>query len=440
MSGTVGDFELPAGLDDVTPAFMTQVLRRCGLISAANEVVSQQESGVGMTAGYFSAIKKVKCTYKEPTDAQTDFVVKAWPAFEIFPKQSIREMFIKDINGYLLPADQFYPRPKVYLADFDIEQDRWILIMEDVDSFAEHKVHESELTFDEVMRMIPRLVDVAVAWEGCDSGPKAEQLEKLGVHHWTSDQNMAVYRALMPAGAKFIDKMATIEGSKLSGSPTWDEALGGPDISQLFTTRMDAFFHDARPENGATCTLSHGDMRGDNIFFCDGLAEYPDRWLCIDYQLMFRGPVPSDLAYLMGTASVLPDVYKGENLHKILREFHTRFMARTQIYKSYTYDRFVAEYSAMVTVHYMYMVAMGAAIWHQGAFHNALCARVELGGQGATEADLPPEEMRQRMWFTKCLANHRDNFKTFGHYDRLRRMPENLDGLGDWVDLPPHLR
>ena len=37
---------------------------------------------------------------------------------------------------------------------------------------------------------------------------------------------------------------------------------------------------------------------------------------------MFRGPVPSDLAYLMGTGSVLPEVYTGDNMHKILRSFY----------------------------------------------------------------------------------------------------------------------
>jgi hypothetical protein len=76
---------------------MTKVLRASGLISRTNEVVSQEEKGVGMTAGYFSAIKKIKCTYKEPTGAQDSFVAKAWPAFEQAPKETIRKTFIKDI-------------------------------------------------------------------------------------------------------------------------------------------------------------------------------------------------------------------------------------------------------------------------------------------------------------------------------------------------------
>ena len=66
---------LPKSLDEIDAAFMTKVLRHNGLISASNEVVAQEEKSVGMTAGYFSAIKKVKCRYKEATDAPTSISI-----------------------------------------------------------------------------------------------------------------------------------------------------------------------------------------------------------------------------------------------------------------------------------------------------------------------------------------------------------------------------
>ena len=119
MTLSSADLPLPAGLDDVDPAYMTQVLRRAGVIAASNRVVAQTEAGVGMTAGYFSSIKKVRCTYAEATDAPTDFVVKAWPSLEIAPKDRIAAMFIKDIQGYRRAPDRFYPRPRTHLAAFD---------------------------------------------------------------------------------------------------------------------------------------------------------------------------------------------------------------------------------------------------------------------------------------------------------------------------------
>ena len=440
MSQLPPGLTLPNSLDQIDAAFMTKVLRHNGVISASNEVVAQEEKGVGMTAGYFSAIKKVKCRYKQATDAPTSFVVKTWPPFEILPKENIRAMFVKDIAGYQFAAGQFYPHPKAYLAAADLSSDRFALVMEDADSFAEHKVHEHELSFDEVMQMVPGLVDTAVAWEGCDSGDKARRLSEMGVDFWASDANIAIYKFVMPGGAKIFDKFTTLEGSSVVGSPTWDRCLGGPGICEMFTRKIDAFFKQARPEHGATCTLSHGDLRGDNIFFCKRSAAYPEGWLSIDFQLMFRGPVPSDLAYLMSSGSVLPEVYTGANRDRILRAFYDRFKAKTKIYKDYSYEQFEREYAMMTTVLFIYYVGMGAAYWQGAAFRNELPGRVELGGKGATEADLAPEELRQRMWWGKALANFRENFKSFGQYPYLQSLPDNLAGLGAWVELPDHLR
>ena len=64
---------------------MTQLLRARGILGADNQVVATEDSGVGMTAGYFSSIKKVKCHYAKPTDAVDAFVVKTWPDLENAP-------------------------------------------------------------------------------------------------------------------------------------------------------------------------------------------------------------------------------------------------------------------------------------------------------------------------------------------------------------------
>src|SRR4051794_32716673 len=110
------NIELPSSLADVDVRFMTTLLRQDGVIDGADEVVGIEESGVGMTAGYFSDIKKVRCTYARSTDAPSSFVVKAWPAFELLPAEALRALFVKDIAAYHMPADRFYPRPRAILA------------------------------------------------------------------------------------------------------------------------------------------------------------------------------------------------------------------------------------------------------------------------------------------------------------------------------------
>jgi hypothetical protein len=300
-------------------------------------------------------------------------------------------------------------------------------------------VHEEELTLDEVMRLIPRLVDVAVAWEGCDEGAKAQELYRLGVGFWTSKENLASFRAVMPGGAKLFDKLTTLAGSPLIGTPPWDEAVG-PGIAELLTRKLDAFFDPVRPENGGTCVLAHGDFRGDNLFFCDPSDDHPDGWLVIDFQQMFRGPVPSDLAYLMNSGSVLPEVYEGDGREAVLRAFYDQFMAKTVRYPDYTWEQFRKEYALMTTVLFVYYVGFGATYWQAGAYENELPLRVELGGRGATLDELTPEDLRKRMWWTKSFRNFRTNFVAFDQYAHLRSLPDNTAEMGPWAELPDHLR
>jgi len=341
----MGVVDIPAGLDGFTADFMTSVLRHQGWIAHTNEVVRMDEAGVGMTAGYFSALKRVRCTYREPTDAPTGFVIKTWPALEIMPRETIAGYFRRDLAAHAgFAADEFYPRPRLLLAASDEPRNRWALIMEDAETFATHKVHETELTLAETRSLIPHLVDQAVRWEGCDQGAAAARLDAIGVHLWASPANLDVYRAVLAAGAPFLDRMLAMPRWI---TPTWPDVLG-PDFCQAFTRRYTAFFAGVHPDAGATCTLSHGDLRGDNLFLGPPGPANPDGWLVIDFQLMHRGPVPSDLAYLLTSGSVRPDVYSGDNLRLILREFYDGFMASTRRYPAYRFEQFEREYIVSV--------------------------------------------------------------------------------------------
>jgi hypothetical protein len=429
---------LPKTLDDINAGFMTALLRARGLISESNFVSHTDESDVGMTAGYFSAIKRIKCHFNEPTEANSTFVVKAWPDIEIAPKETIGTMFERDIMAYQLDTKKFFPCPKIYLADFDASSDCWALIMDDVSEFADQKLHEQELNFEEVRHMIPKLVDLAVAWEGCHEGELSDELELLNIPHWSSDENLATFKQIMPGGAKLFDYVTNLQGSSLVGEPLWNGELGD-SICELMTNKIDAFYRPMHAENGATCTLSHGDLRGDNLFFCEKSNDYPDGWLTIDYQLMFKGPVPSDLAYLMNSGSVLPEVYTGENREKILREFYDGYMAKTTRYPDYTWEQFNHEYSVMATVLFIYYVGFGGSIWQAG-IDNEQPGRVELGNKGETEADLAPDELRKRMWWTKAMANFRTTFKEYDHHGHLSTLPTNQGEIGEWFEVPDRLQ
>jgi len=429
---------LPKTLDDVNASFMTGLLRARGILDAGNHVVATEDSGVGMTAGYFSAIKKVKCSYALSTDAMDAFVVKTWPAMENAPRTQIADMFCKDIAAYSMEAEGFYPRPKVYLADFDAESDRFALLMDDATAFGEQKVHEEEMGFDEVMHLVPKLVEIAVAWEGCHEGDKSARLDSIGIHHWASGENLAAFKQIMPGGALLFDRVTSMSESTLINRRPWNRELG-ENLATLFTKKIEAYYAAITPERGATCTLVHGDLRGDNLFFCPVGPDYPEGWLTIDFQLLTRGPVAADIAYLMNSGSVLPEVYAGANRERVMRAFYECFMDQTRLYKDYTWDQFCHEYSIMATVLFVYYVGFGANIWQTG-IRGESPARVEMDGKGTTEDDLHPEERRQRMWWRKAIANFRTTFKDFGFYEELEALPENEGEVGPWFELPAHLK
>ena len=87
-------FKLPAGVGEVDAAFMQAVLRHRGAIGEDVEVTSIEKSDVGMTAGYFSSIARVKLNYSKECSAPPSMIVKSWPPFELLSKDAIKGMSV----------------------------------------------------------------------------------------------------------------------------------------------------------------------------------------------------------------------------------------------------------------------------------------------------------------------------------------------------------
>ena len=101
--------------------------------------------------------------------------------------------------------------------------------------------------------------------------------------------------------------------------------------------------------------VSPGDLRGDNFFF----DNEGDGWAAIDFQLAFKGPVPTDLAYLMSSGTVLPEVYEG-GLDEVLHCFYDEFQKHTKAYTSatYSFEQFEKEFYRMTHVVTAYVTAL----------------------------------------------------------------------------------
>ncbi|MFT4713027.1 MAG: hypothetical protein ACI8W1_001508 [Candidatus Azotimanducaceae bacterium] len=114
-------------------------------------------------------------------------------------------------------------------------------------------------------------------------------------------------------------------------------------------------------------------------------------------------------------------------------------MTKTQLSKYYTWEHVSSGILSDGYRFFIYYIGLGANIWRSGT-NTQLADRVEISNQGKTEADLTPEELRQRMWWRKAIANFRTTFKDFETYQHLASLPDNEGEMDDWVELPPHLK
>ena len=128
----------------------------------------------------------------------TKFVVKLWPDFELLPPEVTVHLFRCDMMGYAhYPRDMYFPRPGCYLATYDHRPGeeaphRCGFVMDDLSATHTLIRTEDPLSVDDVLMMIPRLVDVAVAFEGCHD-PKLNPRAYAGKRDAATPFSSSVY-------------------------------------------------------------------------------------------------------------------------------------------------------------------------------------------------------------------------------------------------------
>eukprot|EP00039_Didymoeca_costata_P021771 m.345412 g.345412 ORF g.345412 m.345412 type:complete len:469 (+) comp26286_c0_seq1:110-1516(+) len=427
---------IPQSLADIDTAYMTKLLQARGYISETNKVVSMTETDAGITAGFFSAIKMMSCKFEQDTDAATDFVAKAWPEMEILPKEAIAAMFVRDITAYHFPQDTFYPRVTPLLAAYDLTDNRYGLVLENANTYGEQKeCVANPICMDTLKTMIPNMVQAAVAWEGCDQGAAATQLEELHVVHLNDPRNMGIYTASMPTGCRFFDHLLKIKSPMIDGI---DTAKLGPKFAETLTTKLISLMEKTNPANGATCTLCHCDVKGDNVFITPNTQE---GWMLIDFQLMSKGPVPTDLAYTMVTSVSHEVIADKQQCDNILDMFYTQYMAKTKKYTTYTYEEFVREFKVMSNLINMYVIGMGAALYHAGLANQGNMVEFFDSEESVSTLvqNLCAGDKRKRDWLRSVIINFIALNDHYGITEYIGSLPDSPEGLADFMDIPERL-
>jgi aminoglycoside/choline kinase family phosphotransferase len=280
MEGT----ELPLTPGEVTPAWLTEQLRKGGQLRGGRVAhVTSQVIGDGV--GLLGQVARLTIATEPPGSAPASIVAK-FPAAAPENREVCRQygIYEREVMFYTRVAKTIPIRtPEVYAASYDPETGRYVLLLEDLregrlgDQLAAATLAEAEAAIDAAAAL-------HAAWWG-----KPE----LSRHTWMAEADAPVwmmiqdtYRASWPgflarAGHRLTPYVRDV-GERLA------EAL--PALRRRFA---------AEPR-----TVVHGDYRRDNLFFdvpgaLRGVA-------AIDWQLVMQGRGMYDVAYFL-TQSVPPE-------------------------------------------------------------------------------------------------------------------------------------
>ena len=263
---------IPGSIDDVTPAWLTEVLN-CEVGAAVPERI-----GVGI--GVSSALYRVRLT----GDGCPDTVVVKLPALDeaaVFTSTVLR-MYIREVGFFeRLARESPIRSPKYHWGAVEEETSRFCVVMEDLGHL--RVVDQLQgLGLEDAERAVDELAKWHAQWWG-----RAEALADDGLVIRLGDP---IYPAILPmVFAEGWEKVTTgmeVTKSILDVGPRFSDAIAGL-LSDLDT---------------APRTMTHGDFRADNILFdTDGSIAL------LDYQLIGSGSGAYDLAYFV-TQSVDTDV------------------------------------------------------------------------------------------------------------------------------------
>ena len=177
----------------------------------------------------------------------------------------------REVNFYATIANDSVRTPLCHAAHHDAESDDFVLVLEDLS----HMRTVDQLDgcdIDDARKVVTALARFGAAFWG-------DTDRITGVPHiWESPNPEAFAHTMAESGPAFAEKFP----GRLP------EAVAAA-VARMPEVAAEIF----EPEEGHVTTLMHGDFRLDNMFFDD------DGLVLLDWQLMAKGVVGSDLGYFL---------------------------------------------------------------------------------------------------------------------------------------------
>jgi len=273
--------DVPLTTEEATPAFVTAALRAGGAIGQDTRVAEVEHEPMGIGVGIVGQLARLSLRYEGQAEGAPGTVVLK------IPSQYPENRAVGDHFHFYEREGRFYREigdklglrtPRCYWNHIDTAADTFGLLLEDLS----RRTMISQVAGVEAERAAQALGALATlhgTWWGSPALDGLDWMPRLD-----DPINLAAGQQYRDAWPLFVERL----GDALP--PTALEI--GERVQRAFEDLMRVGMAEA------PVTICHGDFRVDNLLF-DDAATGADRLAVIDWQISYRGPAVSDVAYFL---------------------------------------------------------------------------------------------------------------------------------------------
>lgn len=273
--------EVPVRTEDADPEFVTSALRSSGVIGAGTRVAEVEHDAIGEGVGIVGQLARLHLRYDgQAAGAPGTVVLK-------IPSQYPENRAVGDHFDFYQREGRFYEQlaDKVpvrtadcYWNHIDAEHGVFGLLLEDLGdrTMISQIAGVPALRAEEALRALARLHGT---WWASSELDALEWMPRLD-----SPINLAAGQQYRDAWPLFVERI---------GDAIPSEAI---ELGERTQVVFEDLLRDGTAD--APLTICHGDFRGDNLMF-DDRASGDDAVALLDWQISYRGPAITDVAYFL---------------------------------------------------------------------------------------------------------------------------------------------
>lgn len=270
--------ELQADPDQLTPEWLTAVLRSSGAVGEEAKIASFEHTRIG--TGKLGDNIRFELEWAGDAEGAPASIVGKFASMDPTSRQAglMTGIYVREIRFFQELADRVKMRiPRHHYADIDMETGAFAVIMEDIRPARQG----SQVDACDVDEAAVAMEQLALLHGSMWDSPDLEGREWLGKRSENGGEALAaIYEGM-------VSMFLTQYEGRLSDAA----ALA----AERFTPLVGAWLCT---DEGKPLTLLHGDYRLENMLFGDGPGAPP--LTTVDWQTVGVGAGPSDAAYFLG--------------------------------------------------------------------------------------------------------------------------------------------